>query len=338
MSEYASNSTVQQIAQRIRAATKIVLTAHTKPDGDALGAVLALQRGLTGIGQNAEIWLMGPLEANLQTVAAQTPLHFVDEDKSPPDDCDLVIVADTGAWSQLGPIEPWLRARFDDVIVVDHHVHGDDVGAMRLIDSNAASTTQMLVALLEELGCELTGGVGSVAEALFVGLATDTGWFKYESAGAQAMYLAARLLELGVDKTRLYQLIEESFRPQRLALQARAMASLEFVDDGAVAIMVLREEDFQQTGATVDDLSNLVNVPMQVGSVRASILLVQHEPKRTKISFRSKPSTSGSAQGNSIDVNELAHRFGGGGHIHAAGARIEDDVDAARQAVLAALA
>ena len=148
------------------------------------------------------------------------------------------------------------------------------------------------------------------------------------------MYLGARLLELGVDKTRLYQLIEESFRPQRLALQARAMASMEFVNDGAVAVMVIREEDFQQTGAMVDDLSNLVNLPMQVGSVRASILLVQHEPKRTKISFRSKPSMTG----DPIDVNELAHQFGGGGHIHAAGARIESDVDAAREAVVAALA
>lgn len=333
MNEYASNSTIQQIAQRIRAAAKIVLTAHTKPDGDALGAVLALQRGLAGIGQNAEIWLMGPLEPNLQTVAAQTPLHFVEKDTSPPDDCDLVIVADTGAWSQLEPLEPWLKARFDETIVVDHHVRGDDVGATRLIDSQAASTTQMLVALLEELGCELTGGVGGVAEALFVGLATDTGWFRHESAGAPALYLAARLIELGVDKTRLYQLIEESFRPQRLALQARAMASLEFVNDGAVAIMTIRIEDFQQTGATVDDLSNLVNVPLQVGSVRASILLVQVQAKRTKMSFRSKPSASG----DSIDVNELAHRFGGGGHVHAAGAHVEDDVDATRQAVLAAL-
>ena len=131
MSEYVSNSTVQQIAQRIGAAKKIVLTAHVKPDGDALGAVLALQRGLTARGQNAEIWLMGPLEPNLRTLAAHTPLHFV-EDRSPPDDCDLVIVADTGAWSQLRPLEPWIKARFDDVIVVDHHVRGDDVGAMRL--------------------------------------------------------------------------------------------------------------------------------------------------------------------------------------------------------------
>ena len=83
----------------------------------------------------------------------------------------------------------------------------------------------MLVALLEALGCEITGGTAGVAEALFVGLATDTGWFRYKAAGAEAMRLAARLIDLGVDKTRLYQLLEETSRPQRLALEARALAS-----------------------------------------------------------------------------------------------------------------
>ncbi len=336
MSEYVSNTTVQHIAQRIRNATKIVLTTHVKPDGDALGAVLALERGLKTIGQCAEIWLMGQLELSLQALAAQTPLQFI-ENAAPGDECDLVIVADTGAWSQLGPIEAWLRARYADVIVVDHHVRGDDVGALRLIDPSAASTTQMLVGLLEALGCEITGGTGGVAEALFVGLATDTGWFRYQAAGAEAMRLAARLIDLGVDKTRLYQLIEETSRPQRLALKARALASLEYHNDGAVAVMMLRPQDFEETGGSIDDLPNLVNDPMSVGSVRASILLVQREPKRTKISFRSKPSTSIAAQGEPIDVNVLAQRFGGGGHFHAAGARVETDIDAARAAVIAAL-
>lgn len=336
MSEYVSNTTVQHIAQRIRAAKKIVLTTHMKPDGDALGAVLALERGLKTIGQCAEIWLMGPLETSLGALAAQTPLQFI-ENAAPGDDCDLVIVADTGAWSQLGPIEAWLRARYADVIVVDHHVRGDDVGALRLIDPSAASTTQMLVAILEALGCEITPGTDGVAEALFVGLATDTGWFQYKSAGAEVMRLAARLIDLEVDKTRLYQLIEETSRPQRLALKARALASLEYFKDGAVAVMTLRPQDFQETGGTIDDLPNLVNEPMSVGTVRAAILLVQREPKRTKISFRSKPSTNIASQGEPIDVNELAQRFGGGGHFHAAGARLETDIDAARAAVIAAL-
>ena len=194
-----------------------------------------------------------------------------------------------------------------------------------------------LEGLLEALGCEITPGTDGVAEALFVGLATDTGWFQYKSAGAEVMRLAARLIDLGVDKTRLYQLIEETSRPQRLALKARALASLEYLKDGAVAVMTLRPQDFEQTGGTIDDLPNLVNEPMSVGTVRASILLVQREPKRTKISFRSKPSTNIASQGEPIDVNELAQRFGGGGHFHAAGARLETDIDAARAAVIAAI-
>ena len=85
----------------------------------------------------------------------------------PGDDYDLAIVTDTGAWSQLEPLGPWLQRHHDHVIGLDHHAHGDDVATMRLVDPSAASTTQLLVPLLDELGCELTGGIGGVAELEF---------------------------------------------------------------------------------------------------------------------------------------------------------------------------
>ncbi len=337
MAEYASTATVGQVAGRLLRARRVLLTTHTKPDGDGFGAALALWRALRGRGTAADIYLMGPLESRLKEIAGDTP-YLLDRGRPPDDSYDLVVVLDTGSWSQLDPIAGWLRQRPGAVVGVDHHVKGDDVAPMRLVDPTAASTTQMLVPLLEEMGCAITEGRGGIAEAIFVGLATDTGWFRYSNADARAIRLAADLLERGVDKSRLYQVIEETFRPQRLALAARALSSLEYALEGTVAIMSLRRGDFSETGGRLDDVSELVNTPMSVRQVRASVLLAETGPGKTKLSFRSKPDTSGSGDGAPMDMNVLAQHFGGGGHVHAAGANVEMRLDDAKSILYERLA
>jgi phosphoesterase RecJ-like protein len=186
----------------------------------------------------------------------------------------------------------------------------------------------MIVPLLDELGCEITA---DVAEALYVGIATDTGWFRFENVSAETFVIAARLLRCGVDKSRLYETLEESYPPGRLALEARALSSVEYARDGVVAIQSLTLDDFDQTGCSVEDLTNIVNRPMVVGRVRVSILLAETKPGHTKMSFRSKPTADGEEW---TDVNRLAQQFGGGGHVFAAGARMSADLAEARRAVL----
>lgn len=338
MSDYASNTTIGQVAKRILSAQRILLTTHAKPDGDAIGATLGLARALKQKGKAAEIFLMGPVEPNLITIAGRTPFSLVENEPPQDDGFDLAIVTDTGAWNQLEPIAPWLRRHHDITIGIDHHARGDaDVATMRLVDPKAVSSTAMLVPLLDEMKCELTGGIGGVAEALFVGLATDSGWFRYGNAGADAFTMAARLLSCGVDKARLYQILEETYGPQRLALEARALASLEFARGGSAAIQSLRLEDFQSTGASMIDLTGLVNTPLTVATVRVSILLSQTAPGVTKLSFRSKPPAPGADPADFVDVNALAGEFGGGGHVHAAGARLNLVLDEAKARVIAAL-
>ena len=133
-----------------------------------------------------------------------------------------------------------------------------------------------------------------------------------------------------MDKSRLYRVIEQNFRPQRLSLEARALASIQYFRGGVIAIQLLKLEDFRETGCTVADLTNIVNLPMTVGSVRISILLSESEPAKTKMSFRAKPGPDGDFF---IDMNELASRFGGGGHVFAAGARIDAGLNEALRAL-----
>lgn len=321
MSTYVSNTTPDAVADAMRHADRILITSHQKPDGDAMGSVLAVHRALTAIGKTSQIYLGGPIEPCLLTVAGPTPINRL-EDGMPGDDFDLAIVVDTGAWSQLAPIEPWLRSRREMTIGIDHHVHGDDVAARRIVEPMAAATTQVLLSIIDALGVDLDGGEHGIAEALFVGLATDTGWFRYGNAEEDVFATAARLLALGVEKSRLYQIIEESHRPARLTLEGRALTSLAYAAEGSVSIMSLTAQDFIDAEGTTEDLTGLVNLPMVVGSIRVSILLVESEPELTKISFRSKRAAPGADADDFVDVNLLARTFGGGGHKHAAGARI----------------
>ena len=207
----------------------------------------------------------------------------------------------------------------------------------RIVDPRCASTTQVLAGLLDELDVELTGGEGGIAEPLFVGLATDTGWFRFDNADAEAFAFATRLLRCGVDKSGLYQLIEETQRQQRLLLTARALQSVEFVDDESVAVMSLTQQDFEETGGSTQDITGLINEPMVVRQVRVSILLTQMEAGSTKVSFRSKPPAPGQRPDEFTDVNRLAGKFGGGGHVHAAGCRMDMDLPEARRAIIDAI-
>lgn len=329
MFEYLTNTTFAEVAQRIKAAQRIAIITHAKPDGDAGGSQLALHRALSAMGKASDVFTMGPIERSVSIVAGQTPMRAAETDP-PGDEHDLVLLVDTGAWSQLDPLGSWLKQRRERIIGLDHHSHGDDVAALRIVDTSAAATASLVAALLDEMGCGLNGGRGGVAEALFFGLATDTGWFRFPNANADAFALAARLLETGIDNSRLYRISEENFEPSRLAVEARALSSLEYAMGGRAALQFLTFEDMQQTGASVEELTGLVNNPLTVGSVRVSILLAETKPGQTKISFRSKPPLD---DGQWIDVNELAQQFHGGGHVHAAGARLNCGIDEAAQTV-----
>ena len=329
---YHTNTTVEDLARELRAARSVLVTTHQKPDGDALGSVLAVVRACQAVGVAAEGWVVDPCEGNLRSFEGSSCVVHVHPRKPelPRGDHDLVVVVDTGAWTQLEVIAPWLRERHAQVIGFDHHARGDFVAARRVVDVGCGSCTALLARLVDAMGVSLAAGAdergrGSIAEALYMGLATDTGWFRFPNARAAEFALAARLLEAGVDKDAMYQQIEQSSRAERVELQACALSSLEMLSAGRVALMRLRAADFAETGAMLEETAGIVNIPMEIAAVRASILVVEDaQAGIIKLSFRSKPADD---SGSFIDVNELAARFGGGGHVHAAGAKQQGTLD-----------
>ncbi len=345
---WASNTTLEQIAAWLAGVRSVVLLTHAKPDGDAMGSTLALarainlSRGSSGASSVAECWYCGPMPSWWKMLARQTKCREVEPGQAPSFNLDpeAVVICDTGSWGQLDSYREWVRERSDRACVIDHHAHGDpEVAARRHIDTSAAAVALTLAEL-----CRLVLGVDSVAalpeevaEPLYFGTATDTGWFRHGNVGPRVFRAAADLLEAGVDHEKLYNESEMNDRPARLRLLGRALASLEYHNDESVALMSLTVKDFEQTGSAPGDSGGFVDVARGVKKVRVSALLTEVEAHHeggpvTKISLRSKGGEG------AVDVNEVAQKLGGGGHARAAGARLTCGLDEAKKKLLGALA
>jgi len=221
---------------------------------------------------------------------------------------------------------------------VDHHLRGDAaIADRRIVETTAPAAAQIIAGLCTELlGVPANELPVDVATPLYLGIATDTGWFRHSNATPTMFRLVADLLEAGVASTDLYRLIEQRDRVSRLRLFGRALSKLETHTDNTVAIVMLDAQDFKDTGGTAGDTGGFADRMLAVESVQVAVVLTESKDHTgapvTKISFRSKPGPE------EIDVNRVAGTLGGGGHARAAGARLPQSLPETRDAVLAALA
>jgi nanoRNase/pAp phosphatase (c-di-AMP/oligoRNAs hydrolase) len=342
-SGYTTNATPAEIAATLRAAKRVLITTHSKPDGDAAGSSLAIARALKHIGVTPEVWHVGPFQAWLKPIAGDMPIRRLSPDTQPndliTDEPDAIVITDTGSWVQLEAVTPFLKSRAAKTIVIDHHLNGDtSVSARRLVDTTAAAATEVVVRVIDEL-LGLTPDAPlptDIATMLYLGLATDTGWFKFSSTTPATMRLGARLLDSGVDHPALYELISQQDAPARPLLLGRALSSLIFEAQGKIGVVSITAKDIQDCKAGQEDTGGFAEPVMSVIGVQVVAVFTDAtragdlEPT-TKISMRSKPGP------NAVDVSAVAATLGGGGHARAAGLKLKLPLERAREAVLNAL-
>lgn len=351
LAEWASSTTPGEIASWLKPKRAVVVVTHGKPDGDALGSSLALVRalniaaggsagGFSGVASRAEAWYAGPMPGWWKAVAQDTKTRHVDQHNNPPSahEPDAVVIVDTGSWSQLNDYRPWIDAQHDRSALIDHHLSGNaEVSPRRVIEPGAAAACQIVAGLcVTLLGLDSPSQLPpEIAEPLYLGLATDTGWFRHSNVTPTVMRLGADLLETGIDHERLIEIVEFRDRVGRLRLLSRALNSLELHDDDRIAVISLGEKDFEKSQASPGDSGGFLDIVKSVETVRVGVLLTTlktPEGPVTKLSMRSK----GGA--NFVDVNVVAKSLGGGGHAQAAGARLVGvNQEDAKARVLAAL-
>ncbi|HEX3356824.1 MAG TPA: bifunctional oligoribonuclease/PAP phosphatase NrnA [Tepidisphaeraceae bacterium] len=318
----------QRIIDILKTCKRVLVTTHVRPDGDALGSSAAIVLGMRKLGIESEVLLLSHLPSKYAFLFNDFSVPFFDVEKSWPADFDLnrydaLLVVDTGTWSQLPGlkerIEPWPKPK----LVVDHHLTQENWADAKLVVTEAAAACEIVAELLQQWGIAIDS---SIATALYIGIASDTGWFQFSNTRPFTMRLAATLMEAGVNTDQLYQHLYQNERSQRVLLQTRAMQSLELLAGGKLAVMTVRKEDFTQTGAHVPDTENLINIPLQIRTVEVSLLFVEPpDAGPIRVSLRSK---------GGVDVARFAEQFGGGGHARAAGLKLDPPLEIAKKRVL----
>ncbi len=317
---------VQRALDRLSQATNVVLSTHLNADGDGAGSEVALAAWLRDRG--VESWIVNPTPFPDRFRFLVPESGWVLDATSPQarETCtkaDLAVVVDTGEVPRLGRVKPMI----EDLpkVVVDHHPPGDQsIEGTKLIDPSASATGELVYDLIAAAGAHWT----PVADlAIYVAIMTDTGSFRFSNATADCHRLVAELVERGVDPEQVHRRVYGVLEPRGLRLLQASLEELELDERGAVAWMTVPLDAYRSLGATPDDLEGLVDYPRSLKGIEVGILFRALEDGATKISLRSN---------GSVDVNDVARRFGGGGHVKAAGALVARPLEEVRSEVVAA--
>ncbi len=306
---------IEKLSKLIENNHSFVLTCHTNPDGDALGATLGLRQALMNMGKTATVitpdlppsfysWMK-----DIKTVRCYE--RDVENCNQIIDACDVVLMMDFNDMKRIKALGEKLESITKPTVMIDHHTNPLAKTDVVFSLPDAPATCEVAYNLLREMGLE--SYVDSVAATHFyTGIITDTGGLSYNSSNPQIYYTVASLLEKGIDKTTVHEKIFNNKTYRRLKLLGYCLSrKMKRIKDLPLTIMSLNAEELEKFSYNTGDTEGFVNYPLQIKDVIASALILER-PDAIKISIRSK--------GN-FPVNEFAAQyFGGGGHVNAAGA------------------
>jgi len=322
----------QKAIDLIDGAGRVLVTTHVKPDGDACGCVAAVCDALSGLGKKAQPLMLSGVPRWYDFVFTEKA-PVLGEDVAVEEiaegrfgEFDLVIIVDADSYSQLDDLAPYLRKKDKPILVIDHHVTSDGIGTVRLADSTAAATGLIVFNLMEYAGWAITE---KMAQAMFVAIATDTGWFQFSNTDSRVYNTCARLVDGGARPTEIYEKLYHNFSRARFELMVGMLDTLELHFDGRYASGHILRRHFEQTGAAYEDTENLINECHRIGTVEASALFIETGDGRIRCSLRSR---------GAVDVSIIAKKFGGGGHKAASGTFLPGHIENAKQLILEEMA
>jgi phosphoesterase RecJ-like protein len=313
----------EQVAALLAPGRRVALTTHVNADGDGVGSEVALWHLLTARGLRVSIANPTPMPERFHFLLPAGADHS-ERAAREIESADVVVVLDISDLSRLGDLGRAIRESHA-VACIDHHVsQGSLPGGPRLVAPEAAATAELVFDLASALGWPISP---DAARALYVGILTDTGGFRFANTTPRALRVAGALLERGVHPESIYESVYASAPEGRIRLMVEVLETLVVEREHGLAWVTVPPDALQRHGATADDLDGIVEYPRSIAGVRLALLFRQLANGKVKVSFRSL---------GDVDVAELAQRFGGGGHTKAAGASLEGTLAAAQEQVLAA--
>ena len=316
---------IQRIASELRDGMVVALSTHINADGDGCGSETALARLLAQRGIRSRIVNPTPWPKMFEFLLGGDVEERSADGAAALQGVDALIVLDISDVERLGGLADAVRKLRVPRLVIDHHVPQDEpAGDVLFTDTTAAATGELIYDLAVVLGLNVTA---DIARALYTALVTDTGGFRFSNTSPRCHGIAAELLAAGVDPEQMYQRIYASVPVGRLRLLREALETLEVDETLGLAWISLPAGALERYNVRSEELDGLAEHPRSIAGTRMALFFRDLGHGQVKVSFRST---------GSVDVNQFARQFGGGGHAKAAGALIHGSLDRVRSAVVTA--
>lgn len=322
----------QKALELINKSDTILITAHTRLDGDACGCMAALDDTLTALGKKIKLLFLSPIPEWYRFLFAELPpilgadVTLEQLKQAQFADPDLIIIVDTNSNSQLPQFDEYLKHAGKPIMIIDHHATADGLGDVELTEKDAAATGLIVLDFLKYANFPITE---KIAEALFVATATDTGWFQFNNTDSRVFHSCAELIKAGANPAQIYYNLYQNYSHQRFKLMTAMLNTLELHLEGRFATQHILLSDFAQSGAEHKDTENLIDECRRIRTIEASALFVEAKDGRLRCSLRSR---------GAVNVGKIAQKFGGGGHKMAAGLFLSPPLEKAKKLILTEIA
>ena len=312
----------KDLSKLFSSSENILIICHINPDGDSVGAQLALYHYFKSKGKNVSLLAPNNLQEFLKWMdgAAQINIFIRERNKGRMliENADLIIMLDFNQSDRLGEAEEFVLSSRAKKVIIDHHLNPENFADLVISDPSKCSTSE----LIHELVCEINGANfmnRPYAEALYVGIITDTGNFEHGSYSSRTFRIVADLLDTGILKEKIINLIYNNFSSDRIRLQGFALNQrMVVLPEFKSAYIYLSKDDLKSYNHVKGDTEGFVNMPLSIKGIHFSALFIEKD-NFIKLSFRSK---------GKFPSNEFASMyFSGGGHLNASGGEYTDTLE-----------
>ncbi|BFH63820.1 MULTISPECIES: DHH family phosphoesterase [Paenibacillus] len=304
---------LEQAKEFLQKHDDFLVVSHIQPDGDAVSSTVAVGWLLSCLGKKFTLINEGPIPERMRFLLLSD--RIVNMEQTPLDRTfKHVICVDCADFGRVGQTSRYFEEGAF-ILNIDHHPTNNRYGNVALIQPEAAATAEILYDLIHRFDFEWTT---DIASAIYTGLLTDTGGFRYSNTSPKVMRIASELLGYGVNGPELSENLLEAMTLPQMKVLVKALNTLEMTPDGKICWVYVTPEHMQETGAANEDLEGIVNYPRNIHGVEVGILFKVIHDNAVKVSLRSA---------GKVDVAALAQSFGGGGHVRAAGCRVEGSLE-----------
>ncbi|MBQ4153997.1 MAG: bifunctional oligoribonuclease/PAP phosphatase NrnA [Clostridia bacterium] len=308
---------LEETARFLRENNNYLILTHASPDGDTLGSAHALLMILAKLGKNATVICSDEIP-NKYNYFIDTACYTAKEDFT-------VIAVDVADTKLLGSLEEKYSKNIE--LCIDHHMSNTGYAKRTYLDSSAGANCECIFDIAGCLGVEIDK---KMALALYTGISTDTGCFRFSNTTAKTLRIGAALMETGIDTAEINRIMFETKSRLRLQLEKMALDNMEFYFNDSCAVITITRQMYEQTGCKDQDIDGITAIPRTIEGVLVGVTIREKEDGSFKASVRTYPP---------VDASKICGLLGGGGHIRASGCQISNkySLDQAKEKILLAV-